>query len=160
MAAIKERITKTVEDLKNKIEEVSNLQVDADDDTLNKVNHIKKKTTATLISASNKLVESIKSMPSIDEIEKSIDIINKKSNELCEYAFRKIDETISNSEQDDDGCDYCNNENLENEVVESVDIEVKEDNEIIVQNPVINEESDLSIKAKKILKEWFKPEGV
>lgn len=95
MADIERSINDIVEDLRTKIDELSNAGIQASGETLTKVNDIKRKAIDVLNQASLKVKEVANSTADSQDIEKSIEIVKEKSKLLYDNALEKISELIN-----------------------------------------------------------------
>ena len=159
MADLEKNVSEVIEDLKKKISNLANTNVEADEQAMQKINEIKQKAITVLSQASNKIVETANSISDSEEIQKGIDIVTVKSKELYENAINKINELSSS-----DTVKQVKEE-IETDVKQTID-EVKNSVEDFFEKDEVKDvietvkekTDDITEKALGTLKEWLKPE--
>lgn len=151
MADIERNINEIVEDLRTKIDELSNTGIQASGETLTKVNDIKRKAIDVLNQASLKVKEVANSTADSQDIEKSIEIVKEKSKLLYDNALEKISELINPK------VTIQVNETAKNIKKEINDFFEKEESKFEQEEAKI---ADVNIEEKAIetLKSWLKTE--
>lgn len=151
MADIERNINDIVEDLRTKIDELSNAGIQASGETLTKVNDIKRKAIDVLNQASLKVKEVANSTADSQDIEKSIEIVKEKSKLLYDNALEKISELINPK------VTIQVNETAKNIKKEINDFFEKEESKFEQEEAKI---ADVNIEEKAIetLKSWLKTE--
>lgn len=151
MADIERNINEIVEDLRTKIDELSNAGIQASGETLTKVNDIKRKAIDVLNQASLKVKEVANSTADSQDIEKSIEIVKEKSKLLYDNALEKISELINPK------VTIQVNETAKNIKKEINDFFEKEESKFEQEEAKI---ADVNIEEKAIetLKSWLKTE--
>lgn len=141
-------VASLVNDLKDKIEEINAACCNASDEARDRINDIKSKANSILIQAVNRITDSSLEYAESEDVEKSLEIVRDKSQELFDNALSRIKEIkkqypIKTNNQDINTKidDYLNNQ---------------ETNEVIDTSDFVRDE--LSEKAVQILREWLKTE--
>lgn len=144
-------VNEIIEDLKNKIDEISKAGQDATGDALNKINEIKQKTIIVLSQASTKISDITNNVSDADEIELSLQIVKNKSKDLYENAINRINELSKTKSQNVSKQDtkIVKKENNNHFVIE-------EAKSTFDPSKAINEV--LEAKALDTLRNWLKPE--
>lgn len=147
MANIDEQVRDVIEDLKAKINNITTAGSEASGKTLSIINELKKKTISVLTKASDKVIETSKNYDDSSIVEKGVEIVKQRSQDLYDKTISKINELAS-----EDGGLVQEQDNKNEEKTVIVD---KHENHIEESNDL----SDLDEKAHRILKEWLRPEG-
>lgn len=151
MADVEKSVNEIINDLKNKINNISSLGQNADKDKIAKVNDIKQKAIAVLTQVSNKIGDTLNSATNNEDLESAIEVIKIRSNKLYEDAVNKIDNIMR--------------ENVTQEVSDIVEDVKKDIDEFFEKEEIKNvahSAKDVTVevadKAVKCLKDWLKPE--
>lgn len=155
MADMQKDVQEVVEDLKKRIEDITNAGKALDSESMSKINDIKKKAISVLTQASNKIVETANSFPDPKDMQRAIEIVNIKSRELYDNCLRKINE-ISNSQVVNDAKSEAK------EIIKSAKDDISEFFEKEeVKNAINSAKTETVIiaeKALETLKNWLKTE--
>ncbi len=85
-----ENCAQVLEDLNSKINELSSLELEVDDEANAKIDVIKEKVITVLKQASTKIEEASKNLSNPEEVEKIVVVVSEKSNKLYKNALKKI----------------------------------------------------------------------
>lgn len=167
MANIQDNVNEVVRDLRNKIDSITAVANDAEDDSnRDKIEEIKNMAIRVLSNASDKVLETYQSLSNPEEVEKGISIVKVKSKELYDNAIKKIGE-VKNSKAYNDTIDYVK-KTADQVVGETKDFIEGTKNNIdeFFEKPEVKKSIDnaklktvnVAEKALATLKQWLKPE--
>ena len=162
---IEESVREVIEDLKNKIDALTNTPEAADDETARKVEAIRNKAIRAFNDASSRLSSLSENILNEEEATKAVETVKVRSRELYENALSRINALLSpKSESVED-----EQKNPAEEVKQGLDELIGNVSEEI--NSFMNREDvkrtvdktregviDVAEKALEILKEWLVPE--
>lgn len=155
MADIEKSVNEIIDDLKNKINELSKAGEDADDSAIQKINEIKQKAIGVLNQASNKVIETAKDFSDSEEVQKGIEIVKVKSKELYDNAMSRINELSSSNKVEQVKGDV---QEVIEEIKENVETFLEKEEVKEVVDTVKDKTNNIADKAINTLKEWLKPE--
>lgn len=151
MAEYEKNVDEILEDLKNKIDELTKVGEGASGEALVRINEVKAKSINVLNQVSNKVIETANNVTDIDEIDSVVEMVSNKSKQLYENALTKINELINPETVDDakklvkdvkkDINDFFEREEVKNTIESAKEVTV-----------------EIADKALDTLKEWLKPE--
>ena len=151
MAEYGKNVDEILEDLKNKIDELTKAGEGASGEALVRINEVKAKSINVLNQVSNKVIETANNVTDIDEIDSVVEMVSNKSKQLYENALTKINELINPETVDDakklvkdvkkDINDFFEREEVKNTIESAKEATV-----------------EIADKALDTLKEWLKPE--
>lgn len=151
MAEYGKNVDEILEDLKNKIDELTKAGEGASGEALARINEVKAKSINVLNQVSNKVIETANNVTDIDEIDSVVEMVSNKSKQLYENALTKINELINPETVDDakklvkdvkkDINDFFEREEVKNTIESAKEATV-----------------EIADKALDTLKEWLKPE--
>ena len=164
--ANKNDVNEVVEDLKQKIDSITAVADDVDDESRAKVEEIKNRAIKVLSSASDKILDTYKNVSNSDEVEKSIKVVKDKSKELYENALKKIDE-VKRSQTYSNTMDYVRRTagQVKGETIDFFE-GTKNNIDEFLAKPAVKDSIDkaklktvdVAEKALDTLKQWLKPE--
>lgn len=151
MAEYGKNVDEILEDLKNKIDELTKAGEGASGEALVRINEVKAKSINVLNQVSNKVIETANNVTDIDEIDSVVEMVSNKSKQLYENALTKINGLINPETVDDakklvkdvkkDINDFFEREEVKNTIESAKEATV-----------------EITDKALDTLKEWLKPE--
>lgn len=151
MAEYGKNVDEILEDLKNKIDELTKAGEGASGEALARINEVKAKSINVLNQVSNKVIETANNVNDIDELDNVVEMVSNKSKRLYENALTKINELINPETVDDakklvkdvkkDINDFFEREEVKNTIESAKEATV-----------------EIADKALDTLKEWLKPE--
>lgn len=165
MVNLEKNVNEVVEDLKTKIDGINEAAEDVEGDAKVKVNEIKDKAVSVLDAASEKVVETYKSITDSEEVKNCIDVVKSKSKKLYDRTIAKIDEIKKSKAYQDAG-------NFVNKTVDQVKSETgafiyntKENIDDFFAKEEVKNNIDkaklktvgIAEKGLEILKQWLKP---
>lgn len=164
--ANKNDVNEVVEDLKQKIDSITAVADDVDDESRAKVEEIKNRAIKVLSNASDKILDTYKNVSNSDEVEKSIKVVKDKSKELYENALIKIDE-VKRSQTYSNTMDYVRRTagQVKGETIDFFE-GTKNNIDEFLAKPAVKDSIDkaklktvdVAEKALDTLKQWLKPE--
>lgn len=164
--ANKNDVNEVVEDLKQKIDSITAVADDVDDESRAKVEEIKNRAIKVLSNASDKILDTYKNVSNSDEVEKSIKVVKDKSKELYENALKKIDE-VKRSQTYSNTMDYVRRTagQVKGETIDFFE-GTKNNIDEFLAKPAVKDSIDkaklktvdVAEKALDTLKQWLKPE--
>lgn len=155
MSDIENKVTEIINDLKNKIDELSLLGEGADADKLAKIKDVKQKAINVLTQVSNKISDTANSAVDTEELQNAIDVVKIRSRQLYDNAVSKINELMCAEEVEEIKEEV---KEVANDVKNDIDEFFKKEE---IKNAINNVEDatvEITDKAINCLKEWLRPE--
>lgn len=95
---IEQKVSETVEQMKAKIDEISNEAQKVDGPNASKAKELSEKATDILKQASDKLMDVWKNITDPEEVKKALDFVSTKSKEVYDTSMKKIKEFVESDE--------------------------------------------------------------
>ena len=155
MADVKETVSVLVEDLNKKIKDLNGISGNVDSETLAKIEDIKQKATTVLKQVSNKIVDTVEYVNDSEEVQKSIEIVRIKSQELYNNAINRINDLVGQNTIEEIKNDVSE---VLNSAKNDIDEFFKREDVSNITNEVKEKVDDMSEKVVNTLKGWLKAE--
>ena len=168
---IEESVRETIEDLKKKIDSLSEAAKDDDVTVAEKINTVKNKAVKVFQDVGERLGTLIENNADEEELSKAIDTIRTRSKDLYDSALNKINEIKGsvNGEEAPENKEEKQSDpfyevtksigNIVDDAKEGIDTFMNRDDVKETVNKAKSSAVDIAEKTLEILRGWLKPEG-